>query len=121
MSKSAADRGRWEGRHRQSLESATLEPSELLLEFADMLREAPSGPALDIACGNGRNAFFLASLGYEVSAVEFNTMINAQMRLLRFELKSKQYLFNIYQKRAELEVVLGGPLATLTPAEEQAP
>ncbi len=47
---------------------------------------------------------------YVVNKVEFNTMINAQMRLLRFELKSKQYLFNIYQKRAELEEVLGGPL-----------
>ena len=58
---------------------------------------------------------------YVVNKVEFNTMINAQIRLLRFELKSKQYLFNIYQKRAELEELLGGPLTTITPAEEQAP
>jgi len=47
---------------------------------------------------------------YVVNKVEFNTMINAQMRLLRFELKSRRYLFNIYQKRAELEEILGGPL-----------
>jgi outer membrane protein TolC len=51
-----------------------------------------------------------ALAAYVVNKVEFNTMINAQMRLLRFELKSKQYLFNVYQKRAELEEVLGGPL-----------
>jgi outer membrane protein, heavy metal efflux system len=47
---------------------------------------------------------------YVVNKVEFNTMIKAQIRLLRFELKSRRYLFNIYQKRAELEEILGGPL-----------
>jgi outer membrane protein TolC len=47
---------------------------------------------------------------YEVGAVEFNTMIGAQIRLLRFELQTANYLFIIYRKRAELEEVLGGPL-----------
>jgi outer membrane protein TolC len=47
---------------------------------------------------------------YEVGALEFNTMINAHIRLLRFELQTANYLFRIYQKRAELEEVLGGPL-----------
>jgi cobalt-zinc-cadmium efflux system outer membrane protein len=47
---------------------------------------------------------------YEVGAVEFNTMIGAQIRLLRFELQNANYMFRIYQKRAELEEVLGGPL-----------
>ena len=47
---------------------------------------------------------------YEVGSLEFNTMINAQIRLLRFELKADNYLYNIYQKRAELEEVLGGML-----------
>ena len=47
---------------------------------------------------------------YVVDKVEFNTMLNAHIRLLRFELGAKQYLFNIYQKRAELEEILGGPL-----------
>jgi len=47
---------------------------------------------------------------YEVGKVEFNTMINAQIRLLRFELQAERYLFSIYQKRADLEEVLGGPL-----------
>ena len=47
---------------------------------------------------------------YEVGAVEFNTMIGAQIRLLRFELQTANYMFSIYQKRAELEEVLGGPL-----------
>ena len=55
---------------------------------------------------------------YEVGSLEFNTMINSQIRLLRFELKAENYLFNIYQKRAELEEVLGGPLDGL-PAKEK--
>jgi outer membrane protein TolC len=49
-------------------------------------------------------------LAYEVGAVEFNTMINSQIRLLRFELQTINYLFKIYQKRAELEEFLGGHL-----------
>ncbi|MBW1979889.1 MAG: TolC family protein [Deltaproteobacteria bacterium] len=47
---------------------------------------------------------------YEVGKVEFNTMINAQVRLLRFELQADRFLYSIYQKRAELEEILGGPL-----------
>ncbi len=47
---------------------------------------------------------------YEVGKIEFNTMIAAQIRLLRFELQASNYLFTIYQKRAELEEILGGSL-----------
>ncbi len=47
---------------------------------------------------------------YEVGAVEFNTMIGAQILLLRFELQAANYMYKIYQRRAELEEVLGGPL-----------
>ena len=35
---------------------------------------------------------------YEVGKVEFNTMIKAQVRLLRLELQAERYLFQIYQK-----------------------
>jgi len=47
---------------------------------------------------------------YEVGKLEFNTMINARIRLLRFDLQTSNFMFKIYQKRAELEEVLGGPL-----------
>ena len=47
---------------------------------------------------------------YEVGEIEFSTMINAQIRLLRFELQADKYIFDVYQKRAELEEVLGQPL-----------
>jgi len=54
---------------------------------------------------------------YEVDKVNFNTTINAQIRLLRFELQSENYLFNIYKKRAELEEVLGAPLFSQNPED----
>jgi outer membrane protein TolC len=47
---------------------------------------------------------------YEVGSLEFNTMLDAQIRLLRFELQADKYLFDIYRKRAELEEVLGGSI-----------
>ncbi len=47
---------------------------------------------------------------YEVGTIEFNTMINAHIRLLRFELQADNYLYDIYQRRAELEELLGGPI-----------
>jgi outer membrane protein, heavy metal efflux system len=47
---------------------------------------------------------------YEVGKLEFNTMITARIRLLRFELQTSNFMYKIYQKRAELEEVLGGPL-----------
>lgn len=51
-----------------------------------------------------------ALTAYEVGKVEFNTMIAAQIRLLRFELQAAKYIYRTYQKRAELEEIIGGPL-----------
>lgn len=47
---------------------------------------------------------------YVVDKVEFNTVINAQIRLLQIELMARKYLFDLYRRRAELEEILGGPL-----------
>jgi cobalt-zinc-cadmium efflux system outer membrane protein len=47
---------------------------------------------------------------YVVDKVEFNTVINAQIRLLQIELMARKYLFDLYQRRAELEEIVGGPL-----------
>lgn len=45
---------------------------------------------------------------YQVRELEFDTMIKSQLQVLRLELQSDRYLVNIYQKRAELEEILGG-------------
>jgi outer membrane protein TolC len=47
---------------------------------------------------------------YQVGKVEFATMIRARIQLLRLELKAEKYLFDIYQKLAELEEIIGGSL-----------
>jgi hypothetical protein len=44
--------------------------------------------------------------------VEFNTMINAKIRVLRFERQAQRYLYSIYQERAALEELLGSSLQT---------
>jgi outer membrane protein TolC len=50
-----------------------------------------------------------ALAAYEVGKIEFNTMLTAQIRLLRNELRAKRYVYTIYQKLAELEETIGGP------------
>jgi SAM-dependent methyltransferase len=44
-------------------------PGVLLTE---LLPQLPKGRALDIACGEGRNAIFLAKNGYDVDAVDYS-------------------------------------------------
>jgi outer membrane protein TolC len=48
-----------------------------------------------------------AQSAYEVGKLEFNSMINAQMQVLRLQLQADTYLYRLYQKRAELEEIIG--------------
>jgi len=47
---------------------------------------------------------------YEVGETEFDTMINARLRLLMFELQAERYRLDIFKKRAQLEALIGQPL-----------
>lgn len=42
--------------------------------FAEEIASLSPGRALDIACGEGRNAVYLAELGWEVTAVDFSAV-----------------------------------------------
>jgi tellurite methyltransferase len=64
-------------RHYANLDGLDFTPSPLLVEVAGKLTP---GRALDLACGNGRNAIYLASLGWRVTAVDRS---RAAIRLLR--------------------------------------
>lgn len=57
----------WDNRYADKVNLETGAPSSLLIR---MLSSCPSGRALDIACGEGRNAVFLAKQGYIVDAVD---------------------------------------------------
>jgi SAM-dependent methyltransferase len=52
-------------------------PDDLLVELLDKL---PPGRALDLACGTGRNAIYLAKLGWHVTAVDASQVAIARLR-----------------------------------------
>jgi len=60
-----------------------------------------------------------ALAAYEVGKIEFDTMIKARLRVLRFQLQAKKYLFGIYKKRAALEEVLGVHIPILKTDQER--
>jgi tellurite methyltransferase len=49
--------GEWDDKHRCDADAPAEEPSTILKELLPLL---PAGPALDLACGTGRNTLFLA-------------------------------------------------------------
>ncbi len=67
---SRAERDKWDARYRAGAYSERAHPTALL---ADWLDRSPRGRALDVACGAGRNAVFLASAGYAVDAVDISS------------------------------------------------
>lgn len=64
---SEADRERWNGRYAAGEYGERSWPSDFLTESMERL---PRGRALDLACGLGRNARFLAENGWQVDAVD---------------------------------------------------
>jgi len=63
------DRDDWNRRYEGSELLWTAEPNRFLVAEAGSLA---SGRALDLACGEGRNAVWLAERGFEVDAVDFS-------------------------------------------------
>jgi len=61
------ERDRWDERYSQPGFAYGTEPNDFLASVADRL---PLGPVLTIGEGEGRNAVFLAGLGYEVVAID---------------------------------------------------
>lgn len=64
------DRERWDRRFAGSEFIYGREPARFLSDHRDLL--PPSGRALDVAAGEGRNAVFLALHGFEVDAVDIS-------------------------------------------------
>ena len=83
---SEQDKTRWENRYATGTHGGRSHPSELLVSWAPRMLASQARPqlepraivepralglrALDVACGTGRNARYLAGLGYEVDAVD---------------------------------------------------
>jgi SAM-dependent methyltransferase len=60
----------WDARYRESARPLPDRPAAILAELLPLL---PRGRALDVACGAGRNAIFLAMRGWDVTAVDFSS------------------------------------------------
>ena len=66
---SAAEREKWDARYRDGAYEDRTHPTALLAEWLPRL---PRGRALDVACGAGRNALYLAANGYAVTALDIS-------------------------------------------------
>ncbi len=85
---SAADREKWNLRFKEGAYQDRTWPAVLLeQQVPDILQHQRDVPhentrprALDLACGAGRNAFYLARLGYQVDAVDISTEALARAR-----------------------------------------
>lgn len=63
----------WNEKYRErGLQFTGSDPSDWLCAHEDLLVKQAKGKALDVACGNGRNAFYLARLGFDVEAIDFS-------------------------------------------------
>ena len=67
---STADRDRWNARYADGAYESRRHPSPLLEQNARALPE--NGRALDLACGAGRNAIYIANRGLDVDAVDIS-------------------------------------------------
>jgi tellurite methyltransferase len=68
---STAERDKWDARYRDGAYESRTHPTALLAEWLPRL---PRGRALDVACGAGRNALFLATNGYAVTALDISSV-----------------------------------------------
>ena len=68
---SDSDRLKWDARYAEGAYSGRNHPSDLLRKYVAQLA---SGKALDLACGAGRNALFLAGRGWAVDAIDVSTV-----------------------------------------------
>jgi SAM-dependent methyltransferase len=67
----------WDRRYAEPNLLWSAEPNRFLVAEAAGL---PTGRALDLACGEGRNALWLAELGWSVTAVDYSSVAIAKAR-----------------------------------------
>lgn len=69
---SDADREKWERRYAEGSYAGRSHATGLLVEWLPELPAPAGARALDLACGAGRNALYLAAEGYRVDAMDIS-------------------------------------------------
>lgn len=93
------DRVKWNDRYSGEEYFFSLSPSRLLTAKIETIRSLIGGRrALDLACGEGRNAIFLAQQGFEVDAVDL-----AELGLERGRTRAAQLGVSVNFIHADLE------------------
>lgn len=78
---SQADRDKWNARYLAGAYEMRTHPSALLEHWAGRLQvTGPAPRAIDIACGAGRNALFLARRGWHVDAIDISAVALGRLR-----------------------------------------
>ena len=70
-------RDHWDRKYAETQQLWALAPNR---SFAAEVADLPPGRALDLACGEGRHAVWLAERGWEVTAVDFSDVAIARAR-----------------------------------------
>lgn len=79
-------RSRWNRRYAQrGIRALAHAPGAWLVEHRALLPDAGARRALDVACGDGRNAAYLARLGFEVDAVDVSDVAIDALRAAAVE------------------------------------
>jgi tellurite methyltransferase len=82
---------RWNEKYR-SRGLSLFPPEDFLVKRRHVLRP---GTVLDVACGDGRNAVYLARMGFVVTGVDFST---EGLRRLKYFASQEGLLVNTYQR-----------------------
>ena len=96
------DQMRWNERFQsKGFETFGRKPAQWLVQHEELLVQQPKGPALDLAAGNGRNAFHLARLGFAVDALDISDVAIAWL-----EEQASQRQLDVRPRWANLETEL---------------
>jgi tellurite methyltransferase len=96
-----AEQHQWDERYREQGNASVFAPALVLTQNAHLLPDA--GTALDLACGRGANAIFLAQRGLRVSAWDYSAIAIEQL-----EQYAQQYSIKLL---AEVRDVVSDPPA----------
>jgi tellurite methyltransferase len=92
----AEDQSRWDRQHAATGQDQA--PSQFLRAIIDGDWGLSPGKALDVACGKGRNALFLAARGFQVTAIDISPVGLEQGRRL-----AEEHSLSVIRQQADLE------------------